>query len=299
MRVHEFDPLGNVNLLTIQPDERGPPVLSVSIEGQSRKVVIVAGKSQMRFDNFALRPRKWYHMVIVHSRSRIAQLTSSSITLFIDGIIAEQAKCNYPATVPRMRRVLFGIVSEEMASGPSQLVWDLGTCHFLAESLDPDSVNVVYNLGPQYKGNFQDALKKYQTYEIIDSVNLDFVNHGNEHGTELGHLALATATVRCGGTLVSEDQIIFTISAGSEVLNMQSKSGTAAGQGPRSIMVNSAHPRELRMMDGNSGSRLPGCATFHGNAIRINPNRVVDGLWRIGGCALLVRFVEGLQVRNP
>lgn len=296
MRVHDFDALGNVNLLSLQPDDKGSPVLNVFIEGQSRKVVVVAGKTQMRFENFALRPRKWYHMVIVHSRSRIAQLTSSSITLFIDGIIAEQAKCNYPVNPPRMKRAVFGIISEDMSSGPSQLVWDLGMSQLFADSLDPDSVNVIYNLGPQYRGNFQDSLKKYQTYEIIDSVNLDFVNHGHEDGTDLGHLALATAVVRCGGSPVTEEQIVFALSAASDVVEDVGKgpSATAAATS-RPVLVNSAHPRDLRFVDWSMGSSAPGAASLYGNAIRINPNRLVDGIWKIGGCALIVRFIEGLS----
>ncbi|KAI9028612.1 hypothetical protein DFJ74DRAFT_495541 [Hyaloraphidium curvatum] len=294
LRVQDFDPLGNVNLLTLQADDSSDlPILGLSIEGQSRKVVVTAGKSHMRFENFALRPRKWYHMVIVHARSRMTQLTSSSITLFIDGIVAEQAKCGYPSGSSKIKRSVFGVATEEAATGPSQLVWDLGTCHFFGDVLDSDSVNIVYNLGPQYRGNFQDALKKYQTYEIIDSVNLDFVNSGNEDGTDLGHLALSNAVVRCGGVAVTEDQILFSLSANIEIADASVKS--RAQLPDQNLLVNSAKPRDLHLADWISAPSMPGAAKLLGNALRINPHRLVDGIWKVGGCALLVKFVEGMQ----
>lgn len=295
IRVHDFDPLGNVNVVTILPDGEGSPVLSVVIEGRSRKVMVQAGNSQMLFENFALRPRKWYHMVIVHSRSRMSQMTSSSITLSIDGIVAENARFAYPNPSPRIKEAIFGIVAEEASSGPSQLVWDLGTCHFLADCLDPDSVNIIYNLGPQYRGNFQDSLKKYQTYEIIDSVNLDYVNHGNEDGTDLGHLALATAVVRCGGSPVTEDQILFTLSASNEIADYDGRQLARSPQKQRNVLVNSSHPRDLHLADWSSVNSMAGVARLYGNAVRMSPNRVVDGVWRIGGCALIVSFIEKLQ----
>lgn len=37
----------------------------------------------------------------------------------------------------------------------SKLTWKQGPCHLMEEVLNPQTVNIIYKLGPQYMGSFQ------------------------------------------------------------------------------------------------------------------------------------------------
>ncbi|KAJ3336562.1 hypothetical protein HDU93_002592 [Gonapodya sp. JEL0774] len=289
-----------VSLLKVVESDTGLGVLRIDMEGSLQRLSVMLGKSVTRFDGFTFQMGLWYHLGIVHSRSRVA-LGSSTITLYVDGTMAEQMKCSYPSATLQGHKLKCVIGSDSFSAGARpQQVWDAGVVYFVQDVVDADSVNIMFCLGPQYHGNFQDNLRKYQTYEILDGVNLDNVNKFDDSTYDIGHLALAGAVVRVAGQPIVEDHLIFVISAtnaGDVRVFAPWKPGASQSQNSIIALVipdsakpkHSVPPQTHRVTELSS---ISNSAIVQGGALVVRPDRLVDGVWKLGGCSLLLRFVE-------
>ena len=291
--IESFDE-GNVsaiNLLSVSDSEQRS-CLFIFVDPHARKLVLQTAVRQVsKFDKFVFQERVWYHICLVHARGRIA---ASTANLFVDGIFVDTMKVPYvgsPAPSPSVSAWI-GVRPEKKHQ--CNLVWDLGPTYFLEDALEPDHVNIIYNLGPRYRSNFQDSLEKYQIYEIIDSVNLDFVNHGDDNGSELGHLYFADAHLP-----VSEERLLFAYHASSMRYRLKAASlpmdaprtaslvapiSSSAGEVKDAILLNSAAPRERQHRELQ--------AIIRGDYTIFCPGGIADALWKVGGMAILLKLIE-------
>ncbi|XP_072479069.1 WD repeat and FYVE domain-containing protein 3 isoform X9 [Notamacropus eugenii] len=104
---------------------------------------------------------QWHHLVLVMSKG---MLKNSTAALYLDGQLVNTVKLHYVHSTPggsgSANPPVVSTVYAYIGTPPAQrqlasLVWRLGPTHFLEEVLPISSVNVIYELGPNYVGSFQ------------------------------------------------------------------------------------------------------------------------------------------------
>ncbi|XP_056659207.1 WD repeat and FYVE domain-containing protein 3 isoform X17 [Monodelphis domestica] len=104
---------------------------------------------------------QWHHLVLVMSKG---MLKNSTAALYIDGQLVSTVKLHYIHSTPggsgSANPPVVSTVYAYIGTPPAQrqlasLVWRLGPTHFLEEVLPISSVNIIYELGPNYVGSFQ------------------------------------------------------------------------------------------------------------------------------------------------
>jgi len=159
-----------IEILTII-DANNHPILSVSIgsTNSQRLSVRVGARDLQEFDKFDFKENTWYHIAIVHQRSK-APMTGV-LTLFVDGLQAvKPTHCTYLPSTDPSTGVIAWLGSKSLKSS---VRWQLGPAHMIEDILDQGRVNAIYNVGPSYIGDFQGSLRKFMTNETLDSSNLD------------------------------------------------------------------------------------------------------------------------------
>nr|XP_020843923.1 WD repeat and FYVE domain-containing protein 3 [Phascolarctos cinereus] len=104
---------------------------------------------------------QWHHLVLVMSKG---MLKNSTAALYLDGQLVNTVKLHYVHSTPggsgSANPPVVSTVYAYIGTPPAQrqlasLVWRLGPTHFLEEVLPISSVNIIYELGPNYVGSFQ------------------------------------------------------------------------------------------------------------------------------------------------
>ncbi|ORX90609.1 beach-domain-containing protein [Basidiobolus meristosporus CBS 931.73] len=303
VQVFKFDATTNVHVLSLSDsDERSN--LDIFIEGHSRNLVVETAPNQfVRFESFSFRDGVWYHLAVSHSKPRLS-IIGSTLSMYIDGVLVDQYRSNYPSQ-PTSAANMKGFIGSKANSSRSAKVrspstyWNLGAFYLIEDVLDADGVNIAFNLGPRYSSNFQDDLGKYQTYEIIDSINLDMINKGSDNGLEKGHLIMDGVHLKtASGVQLTEDKIILALSAKNlheEYVSTQygfhsnSMEGVQTSQKIRAI-INSGVPKISRALVAPEG-----LAYLRGNAYAVSSTSLSTSIFRVGGPTLLLKIVEKAQ----
>ncbi|XP_072347828.1 WD repeat- and FYVE domain-containing protein 4 [Scyliorhinus torazame] len=104
---------------------------------------------------------RWHHLAVVLSKDA---RKNSSVLAYLNGRVIGTAKIQYIQTFPGMHFSLdssavidvHGIIgTPQIWKQRSSLVWRLGPTCLLEEVTPPETVQAIYQLGPNYLGNFQ------------------------------------------------------------------------------------------------------------------------------------------------
>ncbi|CAO3599779.1 unnamed protein product [Absidia cylindrospora] len=143
-----------------------------------------ASKVDCKFDSFEFKPGYWYHIGLVHHRSRLGA-SLSTVTLFVNGVWMEQARCTYIASGLQgyLKSVIGGECNDDEsvnggataieADHSHRLIWDLGPTYIMTDTLDADLINLYFHLGARYKSLYQDSLRQFQTYDASTALFLN------------------------------------------------------------------------------------------------------------------------------
>ncbi|GLG99384.1 Neurobeachin [Gryllus bimaculatus] len=107
-----------------------------------------------------LQEGQWHHLVLVLNR---AVLKNSSFSIYLDGQHVHTQKLHYISQNPGGGAANLTVASSVygyIGTPPvwrrySRLVWKQGPCHLVEEVLTPQTVAILYQLGPQYMGSLQ------------------------------------------------------------------------------------------------------------------------------------------------
>lgn len=275
---------------------------------------VTSSRPSVRFKSTVFKEKKWYHVAIVHRRARA--LTASKAALYIDGEFVEQVKANYPSAPPPSNastesfasfvtsttktkpvQTFFGTPQELSTMIKPNAVfskWSLASAHLYEDALSDDTIAVQYTLGPRYKGNFQDSLGSFLTYEA--STKLGIRNQLVHPGKE-GKSDIVVAAREKAGAVMPESRLLVSIlptaTFGEDIqgeVDMSQLVDGLAAQASRnfyrhihgsgfSIAINAAVPAL------NDALVLPnGVATLRGGPVVIIPQALDDAMWRLGGC---------------
>lgn len=246
------------------------------------------------FNNFTFELGKFYHIAIVHQRSKIS--STSTISLYVDGRLVETAKAHYPSSAIKDSDVRAWIGTPEdradvagLGNAKDVARWNLGPSWLSEGELSEEVVFVVANLGPQYAANFQDGLAQFQTNRTSTLLNqrLD--------GSKKKPAALV-AILDKGSAVLRETQLYFALSAlnvlesGSATTGLSQTDAKALADATKSkgiVVVNSALPR----LDDALASPQ-GLFSLDGDPAIARPQGFDVGIASLGGVAVALCLIE-------
>ncbi|CZT48360.1 probable beige protein homolog [Rhynchosporium secalis] len=289
---------------------------------------VVSSRPSVRFKSTVFRERRWYHIAIVHRRART--LTASKASLYVDGEFAEEVKCQYPAAPPTNASTdsFTSFTSSASKSNPVQGFvgtprdlssklgpgvvfsrWSLASFHLFEDVLSDDLIAVYFRLGPRYKGNFQDCLGSFQTYEASAALGMrnDLIHPGKEETSDI-----LSAIRDKASNMVPESRIILSIlptavlrdddrhkyheslllrglnqASSSNLFQLTHNSGTA-------VVVNAAVPSINEAL-----IRQHGTSILTGDPVVVVPQSLDDAMWRLGGFAgIALKMVENANTKD-
>jgi hypothetical protein len=285
--------------------QNGETKLSIAVNGQTQHLQIeVQGRKQvMAFNAFQFQPNYWYHIALVHNRSRLG-LTSSIMALYVNGSFLEQIRCPYNLSSgsPQSKLVFGGLPSETLPAENRQVVWDLGPSYIIEDTLDSDIVNLLFNVGARYTALFQDSLKQFQSYETSTALFLKLrsLSKASNKG-DSSHSAFVEAMRGIGSTVLPEQKIVVALFAGNTIsedaesmiypCNEGIKRFLASRTNFGDVTLNSAVPKINKALWQPSG-----LAHLLGSPLVVRPASVDDVLWKVGGFSAVLKLVEVAEV---
>lgn len=275
---------------------------------------VTSSKPSVRFKSIAFQEGRWYHISIVHRRPRTTM--SSRASLFINGEFVEQVKSNYPASPPKNPsnggkggqptstyndkavQAFLGTpqdLAARVGKGSVASRWRLASAHLIGEVLSDDLIAVYYQLGPRYRGNFQDCLGSFQTYQASAELNLrnENLHPGREEKSDI-----ISAIRSKNSNLLPESKILLSIAPSAILGNwdqycleenqLVKALSTSALKNFRSVMRGG---RNVLAINGSIPSineallHPSGYAVLTGDPTIAISQSLDDAAWRVGGCA--------------
>jgi hypothetical protein len=309
LHIERQDDISNLALFSVWDDK--VLAFQIFVDGKTKMLHVLSmySRQEITFRAFEFHAGFWYHLAIVHNKSRLS-LKSSTMTLYINGVSIEQVSCPYvtPASLPNapLKAVIGALHSSnnnKQASTTSQLIWDLGPTYLIQDTLEKEAINLYFNLGARYKSLFQDSLRQFQTYEAATSLFLSLrsmsksTNVRHESAQQLTN-AMKNASIQ----LLPENKILFaffacnTLSEGARTgLTLTGVSEATAATidlavNSSKLILNSAIPRldTAVYMPKSMGYIL-------GEPIVAYPFGLDESIWKIGGCAIALKLIERSQ----
>ena len=192
----------------------------------------------------------------------------------------DQVKCSYPAS-PSINKTavqaFFGTPPSfaNSASKPT-LQWSLSQAHVWADILPEDLIEIIFQLGPRYHGNFQDSLGQFQTYDASTGLNIRLSAMG---GGKAEKSVLMAAVRGKGAAWAPETKLLLSVSP----LALAEHPKDGEGQ----VVLNCGVPRIADALALENGF-----GTTVGTPVVVVPQSLDDAIWCLGGCGIGLRMVE-------
>ena len=315
--VVKFDPNSHTTLFGAFDSSQTCFVL-VYFEKDTRNLIlqtsVTSSRPSVRFKSTVFQQQRWYHLCIVHRRSK--PTVSSRASLFVNGEFVEQVKPHYPTLPPSSTTTTETIasLSPDRTSNPVQAFvgtpqdlasrlgrgviftqWRLASAHLFGDALSDDLIAVHHQLGPRYNGNYQDSLGSFQTYQASAALNLrnESLHPGKEEKSDI-----LIAIQQKGSHLLPESKILLNISS-SVVLDDNERSTNDEKQLVRCLSKPARKTLRIVTRGGRNALAINGAvpsiseallhtfgfATITGDPAVTIPQPLDDAAWRIGGCA--------------
>lgn len=128
-------------------------------------------------ETFNFATGRWYHVAIVHERSKFQFSNNGETKVYIDGVVRGSIKANMGAPVNNSNLHLTLGTSEEVLRHRNELPgahsasasWRLGPFALLDQSLQNVDVLTMFSLGPSYSSSFQGSLGSHISPEVVNS----------------------------------------------------------------------------------------------------------------------------------
>ena len=298
VRFDRFDAILETNVLTILDSEEKVRLYITVGNEASRKFRVSTPKATVWLENFVIEPKTWYHIAITHQKPR---LTASHLTFYVNGQFVEEVKCGYighPLTATGLR-CWIGNPTTEITPFTGTASWDFGPSYFvLEEVMQQNNIMGVYQLGLDYHSNFQGASDRFVTYEM--RTNHQDVGESDEKPENKALTRLGRLRQKLGSFGIMEDKLLFVICARNSLDIFRSGTsefppnaahmfGTKFGN--THGIINSAVVRG--MFDTEENAPI---AHLVGDVLVVCPQRLNDGVWKIGGCSVLLKMIENSTV---
>jgi hypothetical protein len=270
------------------------------------QVYNIQSKQDARFKSFQFRVGFWYHLTLVHYKSRLSA-KSSTMAMFINGSKVEQVTCTYVPQPPSkpFKAVMGTLDNTDLLidiSEKSQFIWSLGPFYLIQDTLEEEKIALYFSLGARYKSLFQGALRQCQTYEASTSLYLSLYKM-TKGRRDPKQYSLAYLMRGAAFQTLPESKIMLAFFACNALEAGQQTGSLRTGMGSgvlatvemeisRSRMVlNSAIPK---MADAVYSPSSMGYLV--GDPIVAYPFGLDESVWKVGGCAIALKLVERAEV---
>lgn len=174
-----FHPVFPHSLAPNQSIAPPPNMCIVSVVLRTGQLVFrtAGAEDPLTVETFNFATGRWYHIAIVHERSKFGFSNNVDTKVYIDGITRGSVKANMGTPVNNSTLNLTLGTPEEVAktrSDPAMhrgvsAAWRLGPFSFLDQALQNVDILTIFNLGPCYHASFQGSLSGHFSPEVINS----------------------------------------------------------------------------------------------------------------------------------
>ncbi|KAL8682600.1 MAG: hypothetical protein Q9186_001373 [Xanthomendoza sp. 1 TL-2023] len=320
LRIGKFDTKAHTTLFGAFDSSQACFVL-VYLEKDSHNLIlqtsVTSTRPSVRFKSLSFREGRWYHIVIAHRRPK--PISSSRVSLFVNGNFIEQLKSNYPLAPPTARsrsgsanhapsshsispvQAFVGTpqdLASRLGKGAISSHWQLASAYVFSDVLSDDLIAIHYELGPRYYGNYQDCLGSFNTYQAAASLK---IRNDTSQGSKQQQSDILRAMETGASELLPERKIILALSPWNvlgtddvsspndvHVSKYLSKAATrtARGIGQKGhayVVMNGTVPTFNNALGSPHGYAVP----TGGPAVSIT-HSLDDAAWQIGGCTGIV-----------
>ncbi|RKO94777.1 hypothetical protein BDK51DRAFT_29155 [Blyttiomyces helicus] len=295
LRIEQFDVTADVPIFKMVDAEENLR-LAVSVECKaSRKMKVKTFKSTVKFEGFTFREREWCHVVLVHHKPKI---TNSSIDLFVNGVHIERVKCGYlghPGSIPRIR-TLVGAPPDSTGDIRPSCIWNIGPMYFIEEILlDATAIAAIASVGFDYASNWQGALEKYNTHESNSRGVLEGLNKGKERGGLNPLQLMRTQNTSTGVLGIPEEKILISLCA-KNALEVRADQHKFEMFSSIATVSRALLPASRAFFNSATHQAVagepPNLIQSSASVLAVCPERMIDGIWKLGGCVILLMLVE-------
>jgi beige protein homolog 1 len=276
-RIEKFDPDMHITLFGAF-DASQKCFCMIYIEQDTHKLVLQTSlRSSVRFKLFEFAQGRWYHIAISHKRPRTT--SSARALLHVDGALVDQVKCTYPTSPPTAQSSVSAFFGTPPTFANSTmkpvLQWSLSQAHFWADLLPDDLIEIIFQLGPRYHGNFQDSLGQFQTYDASTALNIRL---GEMGGAKAEKSVLMAAVSGKGATWALESKLLLSVSP---------LATATRGNADTPVVLNSGVPKITEALAIENGF-----GTTIGEPVIVIPHCLDDTMWCLGGCIIGLRMAD-------
>ncbi|KKA27601.1 hypothetical protein TD95_001437 [Thielaviopsis punctulata] len=325
LRIDRFDPNTHTTIFGVF-DVTQTCFLMLYLEKDTHNFIlqtsVTSTRPSVRFKAVSFEERTWYHIALVHRRSR-SIMSNSKASLYVNGEFVEQMRCGYPQPPPPTGNspksdsfAALGLAARATSSltspalGPVQAFlgtprnlsgksgaglimskWSLASAHLLDDVLSDDFLAVHYGLGARYQGNFQDSLGGFQTYEA--SANLGLRNEMMHPGKDENSDILRAIRGKAAALLPENKTLLSFLPAAVYRDDVSFYESSLFQSLPRSAAASVLHVfrRGTPAVAVNAAvpflaeafTRPYGMAVLSGNPVVAVPSYLDDNMWRLAG----------------
>lgn len=262
---------------------------------------VSSSQPSVRFRDVSFVQHKLYHIALVHRKSE--REAPGKALLYVDGVLREQARCSLPERPPppiptgkgsalekhpaAQVQAFFGTPRDLSASSKPQTLyskWSLASGHLINDTLVGDLVFMYYQLGPAYRGNFQDSLGSFLSYQASTNVNLRSEQRDKKNDVP----SILPELTKSPGKLLNPEPVFVLSVSPAFARQMQSSQSEAqpilqsrilSGLAPADrLALNAAVPSSRKALTKQAGS-----GTFRGGVVLNNSLSLQDCCWRLAG----------------
>jgi hypothetical protein len=159
---------------------------------------------------------QWLHICLVLTR---AVLKNSTCSLYINSNLIETKKLHYinssvgasGAAAPASTSIHACIGTLPLYRFQSPVVWRQACCYLFEDVLNPNTINILYQLGPNYLGSFQSPPSLSTDQESGQDMMHDSSSSSSSTSNTTSNSSITTAQLNT--SLIAEEKIIFGLHA--------------------------------------------------------------------------------------
>ncbi|CEG78631.1 hypothetical protein RMATCC62417_13208 [Rhizopus microsporus] len=303
LHIEKQNDVSSLPLFNVWSDQQ--QIFRVFIDARSKMLLVQSSysKQPVLFKSFEFHVGFWYHLALVHNKSRLSPRLSS-ISMYVNGIFIEKVACSYipqPSVSFPLRATIGYAPGNSLKK--QHLIWNLGPTYLIQDTLEKETINLYFSLGPRYRSLYQDSLRQFQTYEATTSLYLTIRNMSKGRRSDSSDQQLLTSILDGSAfQMVPENKIVFAFSAYNTLsegaysgltltgMSLATRQTIIAENNNSRMIINAAVPKlDIAVYRPNSMGYLIG------ELIVAYPLGLDESICKIGGCAVALKLIECSQ----
>ncbi|KAG5519105.1 hypothetical protein PMAC_002192 [Pneumocystis sp. 'macacae'] len=259
-------------------------------------------KNLNKFSFYNFEKGLWYHIALIHQKSK--SVTSSKLSLFVNGLYIETIECPYPSIdQDKLPIQLFIGMPQELCisyrQNKSLVKWSLSSFLIIEDIVNENIINLYYYSGPYYNWNYQNSLKN----SIRNSISVLNILEKITYIEKIIETNMAENKISAS---ILNDKILFYICEDS-ILNINSFNRWDDSEKIIKKIIQSVHKKltnDLIILNkavpfsSNYIITQTRLGLLLGNPVNVVVNNIEDSIYCIGGPVLGLKLIEISETPN-